>query len=159
MDMSLKNFGSWWWTGKAGTLWSIGSERVRHNWATELTEFLFAYFFTYISLFFRILHYIIYHIICHLLISVNVTLESSFLMLDLDLLLSGTAVMHCCQALGVLSYTLGLSHHFLNSVSSALLVCSLFCWSTFSCCSLREAVWWFYHIKDIFYSAFGLGLV
>ena len=24
--------------------------------------------------------------------------------------------------------------------------------------SLRENVWWFYHIKDIFYSAFGLGL-
>ena len=28
--------GSWWWTGKAGTPQSIGSQRVRHNWATEL---------------------------------------------------------------------------------------------------------------------------
>ena len=27
---------SWWWTGKAGVLWSIGSQRVRHDWATEL---------------------------------------------------------------------------------------------------------------------------
>ena len=27
---------SWWWIGKPGMLWSIGSQRVRHNWATEL---------------------------------------------------------------------------------------------------------------------------
>ena len=28
--------GSWWWTGKPGVLQSIGLQRVRHNWATEL---------------------------------------------------------------------------------------------------------------------------
>ena len=28
--------GSWCWTGKPGTLQSIGSQRVGHNWATEL---------------------------------------------------------------------------------------------------------------------------
>ena len=28
--------GSWWWTRKTGMLQSIGSQRVRHNWATEL---------------------------------------------------------------------------------------------------------------------------
>ena len=28
--------GSWWWTGKPGMLQSTVSERVRHNWATEL---------------------------------------------------------------------------------------------------------------------------
>ena len=28
--------GSWWWTGKAGVLQSMESQRVRHNWATEL---------------------------------------------------------------------------------------------------------------------------
>ena len=27
--------GSWWWTGKPGVLQSMGSARVRHNWATE----------------------------------------------------------------------------------------------------------------------------
>ena len=27
---------SWWWTGKPGGLQSMGSQRVRHNWATEL---------------------------------------------------------------------------------------------------------------------------
>ena len=28
---------SWWWTGKPGVLQSMGSQRVGHNWATELT--------------------------------------------------------------------------------------------------------------------------
>ena len=28
--------GSWWWTGKPGVLQSMGSQRVRHNWGTEL---------------------------------------------------------------------------------------------------------------------------
>ena len=30
--------GSWWWTGKPDVLWSMGSQRVRHNWGTELKE-------------------------------------------------------------------------------------------------------------------------
>ena len=30
------NSGSWWWTGKPGVLHSTGSQRVGHNWATEL---------------------------------------------------------------------------------------------------------------------------
>ena len=29
-------YGSWWWTGKPGMLQSIGSQRIRHNWVTEL---------------------------------------------------------------------------------------------------------------------------
>ena len=28
--------GSWWWTGKPGVLQSMGSQRVRHDWMTEL---------------------------------------------------------------------------------------------------------------------------
>ena len=28
--------GSWWWTGRPGMLWFMGSQRVRHDWATEL---------------------------------------------------------------------------------------------------------------------------
>ena len=28
--------GSWWWTGKPGMLKSMGSQRVRHDWVTEL---------------------------------------------------------------------------------------------------------------------------
>ena len=27
---------SWWWTGKPGALQSMGSQRVEHDWATEL---------------------------------------------------------------------------------------------------------------------------
>ena len=38
MDMSLVNFGSWWWTGRPGVLQFMGLQRVGHDWATELTE-------------------------------------------------------------------------------------------------------------------------
>ena len=27
---------SWWWTGRPGMLQSMGSQRIRHNWVTEL---------------------------------------------------------------------------------------------------------------------------
>ena len=30
------SFGSWWWTGRPVVLQSMGSQRVTHNWATEL---------------------------------------------------------------------------------------------------------------------------
>ena len=33
-----ESFGSWWWTGKPGVLQSVGWQRVRHNWVTELTD-------------------------------------------------------------------------------------------------------------------------
>ena len=36
MDMSLGKLWEWWWTGKPGVLQSMGLQRVRHNWATEL---------------------------------------------------------------------------------------------------------------------------
>ena len=29
------NSGSWWWTGRPGVLWFMGSQRVRHDWVTE----------------------------------------------------------------------------------------------------------------------------
>ena len=32
----LDGYGYWWWTGKTGVLQSMGSQRVGHNWATEL---------------------------------------------------------------------------------------------------------------------------
>ena len=32
--------GSWWWTGKPGMLQSMGSQIVRDNWVTELTELM-----------------------------------------------------------------------------------------------------------------------
>ena len=36
------NSGSLWWTGKPGLLWFTGSQRVRHDWETELnwTEYI-----------------------------------------------------------------------------------------------------------------------
>ena len=36
--------GSWWWTGQPGVLWFMGSQRVRHDWATELNWGHYPYF-------------------------------------------------------------------------------------------------------------------
>ena len=30
------SYGSWWWTGRPGMLKSMGSQRVKHDWATGL---------------------------------------------------------------------------------------------------------------------------
>ena len=32
------NSGSWWWTGRPGMLWFMGSQRVGHDWVTELNR-------------------------------------------------------------------------------------------------------------------------
>ena len=42
---------SWWWTGKTGVLQSLRSQRVRHDWATELNWVTSLYH--YIWLFYR----------------------------------------------------------------------------------------------------------
>ena len=41
--------GYWWWTGRHGILWFMGSQRVGHNWATELRShlFIFVFYFHY----------------------------------------------------------------------------------------------------------------
>ena len=36
MDMSLSKLQEFWWTGKPSMLQSMGSQRVRHDWVTEL---------------------------------------------------------------------------------------------------------------------------
>ena len=35
MGMSLSDSRFWWWTGRPGVLWSIGSQRVGHDWVTD----------------------------------------------------------------------------------------------------------------------------
>ena len=40
MHMSWVDSRSWWWTGRPGVLWFTGSQRVGHDWATELTDWL-----------------------------------------------------------------------------------------------------------------------
>ena len=39
------NSGRWWWTGRPGVLQFMGSQRVGHNWATDLiwSEYIFVY--------------------------------------------------------------------------------------------------------------------
>ena len=34
------SFGSWWWTGKPGVPQSMGPQRVRHDWLTELNQLI-----------------------------------------------------------------------------------------------------------------------
>ena len=41
MDVGLGGLWSWWWTGRPGMLWFMGSQRVGHNWATELNWMVF----------------------------------------------------------------------------------------------------------------------
>ena len=36
MDVSLSKLRSWWWAGRPGVLQSMGSQRGRHDWTTEL---------------------------------------------------------------------------------------------------------------------------
>ena len=38
MDMSLSELRSWWWAGRPGVLRFRGSQRVGHDWATELNR-------------------------------------------------------------------------------------------------------------------------
>ena len=42
------NSRSWWWTGRPGVLWFMRSQRVGHDWATELnwTELIFGFLST-----------------------------------------------------------------------------------------------------------------
>ena len=40
MDMNLSKLQDFWWTGKPGVLQSMGSQRVGHDWATELTKLI-----------------------------------------------------------------------------------------------------------------------
>jgi len=45
------NSGSWWWTGRPGVLRFVGSQRVGHDWATELNWTPFTSIPTYVFLF------------------------------------------------------------------------------------------------------------
>ena len=45
------SFGSLWWIGKPGMLQSMGSQRVRHDWVTELNWSYFCNTHIYFSLF------------------------------------------------------------------------------------------------------------
>ena len=42
---------SWWWTGKPGMLQSVGSQRVRHDWVTELNWIAEDRYFSYLLLY------------------------------------------------------------------------------------------------------------
>ena len=43
MGMSLSKLWSWWWTGRPGVLQSMGSQRVRHDWAELNSNWKYAF--------------------------------------------------------------------------------------------------------------------
>ena len=47
------NSKSWWWTGRDGVLWFMGSQRVGHNWASELNWYVYFICMYIYILFFR----------------------------------------------------------------------------------------------------------
>ena len=51
--------GSWWWTGKPRVLQSMGSQRLRHNWVTELNWLICQFQFKLLKLhtFFPVISY------------------------------------------------------------------------------------------------------
>ena len=51
------NSGSWWWTGRPGMLQFMGSQRVGHDWVTELTELKW----TNWKIFLKALRIIVFH--------------------------------------------------------------------------------------------------
>ena len=53
MNMIWIHSRSWWWTGRPGVLQSMGPQRVRHDWATELNHVI--WWFTCLCIFFTIL--------------------------------------------------------------------------------------------------------
>ena len=50
--------GSWWWTGRPGGLRFMGSQRVGHDWATELnwTELVYIYLSFYLPVYVSLFH-------------------------------------------------------------------------------------------------------
>ena len=58
------NPGSWWWTGKPGVLQFMGSQRVRHDWASELMAYMgkptnknSGYMYIYFAVHLKLTHY------------------------------------------------------------------------------------------------------
>ena len=44
------NSGRWWWTGMPGVLWFMGSQRVGHDWVTELNLTELKIFYSFLLL-------------------------------------------------------------------------------------------------------------
>ena len=75
------NSGSWWWTGRPGVLQSMGSQRVGHDWETEL-NWMYALKIFYLNFtiqYFCLLSFIIPHILRS--IHEDVERSSSFLLI------------------------------------------------------------------------------
>ena len=66
------NSGSWWWTGRPGVLQSMGSQRVGHDWVTELNWYSTMCVFVYVPHLFFIHSSVGEHLGCfHILVIVT----------------------------------------------------------------------------------------
>ena len=70
--------GSWWWTRRPGVLWFMGSQRIGHDWVTELNWY---------SLFFTV------KICCHLLVHPRKRLKGEYFLKLVSLLSTGSEPM------------------------------------------------------------------
>ena len=66
--------GNWWWTGKPGVLQSLGSQRVRHDWATNPYFFLFVFAYQV----FMSLYYFFYNPLFHFFLFFLAIKKNSF---------------------------------------------------------------------------------
>jgi len=86
------NSGRWWWTGRPGVLRFMGSQRVGHDWATELnwnwTDAIVKYTFDICSWYVWYLWYLF----CKILFTSNIILFPNF---QYYLMSSYSSVLHC----------------------------------------------------------------
>ena len=93
------NSGSWWWTGRPGVLWFMGSQRVGHNWVTELnwTEysivFMYHIFFIHSSVDGHLGHFHVLSIVNSVAVNIGVHVSFWILVFSGYMPMSGVAHM------------------------------------------------------------------
>ena len=91
MDMVWVSSGSWWWIGKPGMLQSMESQRVGHDWATEMNWYMYIY----------LLHIYIYTYMC---VCVCVYLSSVYFSPENNYSLKITSIGSTCFPLNIFAY-------------------------------------------------------
>ena len=138
------NSRSWWWTGRPGVLQFMGSQRVRHDWATELnwTELNHKWVLNFVKGFFCI--YWDYHmvfifkffnIVYH--IDWFAYIEESLHSWNKTQLDHGVWALWCVAKFCLLKFLWG----FFHLCSSVILACS-FLFLCFICLVLVSGWWW-----------------